>query len=157
MGRKYIVTFESIAVTTAVDLFEIEGPAVLSWILHVIKITQENITGSEQLLYSIVRATGVFTSGSGGGTATVGKMQDTAAAHGLIAVERTNTTRALAGSGALTTLLLDAQNILNGWHYLPTPEARIEFGGNEAVIIGLESTPGASTTMSGYAVIEIIG
>lgn len=155
-GRFYSTVFSGVAVTAAQDLFEILAASGKPFILHEVVITQESDYGdsaAEGLRFSIARATGSYTSGSGGSTHTPVKHMTSDASAGAT-VEINNTTRAAAGSGALTRIRTEASNIQAGWQYLPTPETRLTFAAAEACVIGLEGAPADSLTMSGVAVIE---
>lgn len=156
MGRMYIAQFAAVAATVAQDLFEVLAAAEKPFKIHEVRITQDSEAGdsaSEQLRFTIKRATGSYTSGSGGSSPTVNKLVPNDASTSAT-VEANNTTRSAAGSGALTTLLTAADNVHNGWHYLPTPECQIVFAGGSAAIIGLESTPADSITINGYIIFE---
>ena len=159
MGRFYTLPIAFTAQTVAVDLAEIVVPADAVMVLHEIKITQSTEFGdaaAEMLEFAIKRATGSYTSGSGGNSGvTLNKHQTGDAAAGITA-ETQNTTQAVAGSGALTTLLSVAEHVANGWHYLPTPEARIVFSPAEACVISM-AAPDDSVTVGGYVVVEEIG
>lgn len=159
MGRMYVVQFSAVAVTAAQDLFELKATAAKGLILHECKITQDSDAGdaqSEQLRFTLKRAAGTYTSGSGGSAPAFEKVHSGDAAAAVTA-EANNTTRAAAGTGTLTTLFPDGENIHNGWHHQPTPECRFDaLAGTspEALIVGLESVPADSLTMNGYAIVE---
>lgn len=158
MGIVYIATFQNVSVTAAQDLFEVTCPTAKSVILHEIKITQSSEIGdaqAEMLRYTIKRGQGTITSGSGGSTPTA-----VSAIPGLTfsgTVEANNTTRAVVGTGTLTTLEEEAEHVANGYHHLPTPEVRHEFAGGDRIIVGLESTPADAVSMSGNIIFEVIG
>lgn len=159
MGRMYVIEFDSVAVTAAQDLFEVVTNDDKVLVLHELSITQESDAGdaeSEQLSFSLSRASGTYTSGSGGSTPTEQPL-DAGDAAGSITCEANNTTRASAGTGSLTKLFERAENIHAGFHYLPTPECRPVVSGGAAFIVGLESTPVDSLTMNGYMIVEEIG
>ena len=54
-----------------------------------------------------------------------------------------------------------SQNIINGWHYLPTPEDRIVLsptaGTAGRLVIKLDAAPAAALVISGWVIIEEIG
>lgn len=157
MGRMYSIPLSAVAVTAAQDLWEIVVPADAVMRLHEVKVTQGSDAGdsaSEQLRFTVKRVTGSPTSGSGGSAGTLVKHCTGDAAAGITA--ETNNTSRLSG-GTSTTLVDVAENVHNGWHYLPTPEARIDFSPSEYCVIGLETAPADSLTMSGYAIVEEIG
>lgn len=152
MGRMYVIPVDGTAFTAAIDAFEIKSTSGVGFILHELCIAQSSDIDSEQIAVAIKRATGAYTSGSGGSAPTPAKMNNGSAAASVTA-EVMNTSQAAAGSGALTTLLPDAFNVLSGWHYLPTPECRPVFGASEACVVSL-TAPADSLTLRGYAVIE---
>jgi hypothetical protein len=156
MGRFYSISISSVAspATAAFDAFEIIAPAAKGFVLHEVVIAQDTDTDSEQINVTIKRATGTYTSGSGGSSATPRPHNSADAAAGVTA-EVMNTTQASAGTGTLTTIQEDAFNVLSGWHYLPTPECRLQFNSGEECIISLGAHLDAFD-VCGYAVIEEI-
>jgi hypothetical protein len=145
----YTASFTAVAVTAAQDLFEINAPADACVVIHAIFITQHSDTDTEQLRFSIQRATA---SGSGGSTFTPSPTHLGDPAFGGT-VEINNTSRATT----LTMLHNEAQNVLNGWTWLPTPEMRIVLSPSGRVIVGLEAAPADSLTMNGTVYIEECG
>lgn len=155
MGRFYAIPIEGTASPAAAfDAFELKASSTVGFVLHEVVIAQSSDTDSEMLGVAIKRATGSYTSGSGGGTPTPVKMANLGAAA-VVTAETMNTTQAAAGSGALTTILPDAFNVLSGWHYLPTPECRPSFAATEACVISV-TAPADAVTVRGYAIVEEI-
>jgi len=155
MGRFYSVSFSATSVSAAVDVFEVLASTGKPFILHEIVISQSSDYGdaaAEGLSVLIKRATGSYTSGSGGSTATPAKHLTNDAAAGPTA-ETNNTSQASAGSGALTTIRCEAFNVQAGWQYLPTPEQRILFLPAEAVVVSI-TAPADAITLSGTLVFE---
>lgn len=155
MGRFYSVPFSAVSVSVAQDLFEVLASAGKPFWLHEITLGQASDYGdaaAEGLQIIIKRATGSYTSGSGGTTVTPVKHLTNDAAAGPTA-EVNNTTQALAGSGALTTIRVEPFNVQGGYQYLPTPEQRILFLPTEACIVSI-SAPLDALTMSGTLVFE---
>lgn len=151
MGRIYSVPFSAVGISAAVDLFEVLAAAGKPFILHSIVIGQASDYGdaaAEGLSILIKRATGSYTSGSGGSTVTPAKNTNDAAAGPT--AETNNTTQASAGSGALTTIHADGFNVQSGWQFLPTPEERagLMFLPTEACIVSI-TAPADSLTTSG--------
>lgn len=159
MGRVYIAQFAGSAKTAAGDLFEVICPADAVLIIHEIRITQSTEAGdaqSEQMQVTVKRASGTYTSGSGGGSATAVPVSFGDPAFGGT-VETNNSTPASAGTGALTTLMTISENVHNGFHYLPTPETRIQISPSQALVVALASTPADSITFDGVVVFEELG
>lgn len=154
-GRMYSAVFSGVTVSAAQDLFELLAPSTAAIVIHGVSITQDTSETSEQLPFTIKRIPATVTSGSGGGTATPRRMAPGDAASGAT-VEINNTTRA-SSSGTIEILRRRAENILNGVHWLFTPEERIVVPPSGTVIVGLETAPAAALTMSGEIVFEEIG
>jgi hypothetical protein len=155
MGRLYSVPFSATAVSAAVDVFEVLASAAKPFILHEVVLAQSSDYGdaaAEGLSVLIKRATGSYTSGSGGSTVTPAKHATNDAAAGPTA-ETNNTTQAAAGSGALTTIRADAFNVQAGYQYLPTPEQRPFFLAAEACVVSI-TAPADAITLSGTLVFE---
>jgi hypothetical protein len=155
MGRFYTASFRNVSVSAAVDVFEVLAATGKPFILHELVLAQSSDYGDAQaegLIVDLKRATGSYTSGSGGSTATPAKHLTNDAAAGPTA-ETNNTTQAAAGSGALTTLRTEAFNVQAGYQYLPTPEQRITFLPAEALVVSL-SAPADAISLSGSVTIE---
>lgn len=155
MGRFYSVPFSATSVSAAVDCFEVLAASGKPFILHSVSLAQSSDYGdaaAKGLSVLIKRATGSYTSGSGGSSPTVAKHLTNDAAAGVTA-EANNTTQAAAGSGTLTTVVADAWNVQGGYQYLPPPEHRITFLPTEACIVSI-TAPTDAITLSGTMVIE---
>lgn len=155
MGRMYSVPFSATAVSAAVDCFEVLASSAKPFFLHEVVLAQASDYGDAQaegLSVLIKRATGSYTSGSGGSTVTPAKHLTNDAAAGPTA-EVNNTTQASAGSGALTTVRAEAFNVQAGYQYLPPPEQRLFFLPAEAVVVSI-TAPADAITLSGTLVFE---
>lgn len=155
MGRMYSAVFSGVSVSAAQDLFELSAPSSGVVLLHGVSVTQDASETSEQLPFTIKRIPSP-TSGSGGSAVTpreLGGVGDAAAAS---TVEANNTSRATSG-GTIETLRRRGENILNGAHWLFTPEERIVVPPSGMIVVGLEAAPGAALTMSGELIFEEIG
>lgn len=151
MPRFYTVNFENISVSAAQDLLEIspadDKPIRLKSVVGSVSDSETN----EQFRVTLKRASGAFTSGSGGGTPTTAKMNPLDAAAGFTA-ERNNTTRATGGT--IDTLWGEGFPSQGGFNITPLPGGEIVASQGEALIVGLENAPGAATTFSVTALIE---
>lgn len=159
MGRLYSIPLAFTAHTAAGDIVEIIAPAGALLDIHEIKLTQSTEAGdaeSEQLAFTLTRATGSYTSGSGGTSVTPVPLDGSDVAASFTA-EMANTTDASAGSGALTNMWHDAVNVHVGLHYLPTPESRPRCGVSQAFILTLDGAPADSVSIGGYIIVEEIG
>lgn len=155
MGRMYTASFSAVSVSAAVDCFEILAATGKPFVVHEVTLSQSSDYGdaaAEGLSVLVKRATGSYTSGSGGSTATPAKHLTNDAAAGPTA-ETNNTTQASAGSGALTTIRAEAFNVQAGWQYLPTPETRPFFLPTEALVVSI-TAPADAVTLSGSVVFE---
>ena len=155
MGRFYSVPFSATSVSAAVDAFELLASSGKPFVLHRVVLAQSSDYGdaaAEGLSVLVKRATGSYTSGSGGSTVTPAKHLTNDAAAGPTA-EVCNTTQASAGSGALTTVLAEAFNVQAGWEYFPPPEQRMLFLPTEAVVVSI-TAPADAVTLSGTLVFE---
>lgn len=158
MGRMYSASFaiSSVAASASIDFVEIAAPATAVVVIHEIHITQDTLEVSEQLPVSIIRVPTTATSGSGGASVTprkIGGVLDAAAAS---TVEAGNTTLATT-SGTLETIRRAAENILNGWHWVFTPETRIVVPPSGMVVVRLITGGTAAMPVSGELVFEEIG
>ncbi len=154
MGRFYSVNFSAVAVTAAVDVFQVIAPTNKSFHLHEIIISQSSDLGDAQaegLLVTIKRGIG-NTAGSSGSAATPAKHRSIDSASGVTATTN-NTSQAAAGAGSLTTLRADGFNIQNGYQYLVAPVQRLFFAGGESCVVSM-TAPADSITVSGTLVFE---
>jgi hypothetical protein len=155
VGRRYYIPLPATAVSAAIDLLEILAAAGKPFRLVSVKVSQSSDYGDAQaegLSISIKRATGSYTSGSGGSTVTPAKQSTNDPAAGPTA-ETFNASQAAAGSGALTTIDSDAFNVQAGYLYLPPENDQPLFLPTEACVISM-TVPNDSITVSGTAVIE---
>lgn len=156
MGMLYTGVFQAVAVTAAQDLFEVLAPAARSVVLHKVSITQSTEAGdaqAEMLRYSIRRVTGAPTSGSGGSAVTPVSLPPGVTFGGTL--EANNTTR--ISGGTIVVLEEEAAHVATGWLHQPPPEQRHEIEGATRLVIGLESAPADSVTLSGTILFEVIG
>lgn len=151
-GRMYTATFEGVAVTVQQDFFEVNCPADAVVRIHEVHITNGSDVDSEQIRIAIKR--GATVSGSGGTTPTPGPLDFGDVAFGGT-VEANNTTK--ANTGTIVTLHAEGVNILNGFHYIPTPESRIDLSPSQRLTVELLTTPLDSISMSGTIIFEEIG
>jgi len=153
MSRMYVASMDHVSVTAVCELFYIAAPSDAVVRIHEIKITQDEGETSEQLPLRIFRTA---TDQTGKGTLLTGRplsVGDTAFGGEVITTILTGATFA-----AETTMLLsEAQNILNGFHILPTPECRIELSPSGKLVVKLDAAPSATLYISGYMIFEEIG
>jgi len=156
VGRVYFVPISGTASPAAAfDAFEVLASSGKPFFLNRICLGQTSDYGdaaAEGLRVDVKRATGSYTSGSGGSTVTPAKANTTDAAAGPTA-ETMNTTQAAAGSGTLTTLLSEAFNVQGGWEFCPPPDRRPLFLPAEAVVVSV-SAPADAVTVAGVLEFE---
>lgn len=153
MGRRYITPLNGVAVSAVADLLYIKPPAGAAVKILEIAITQDDSETSEQLALQIHR-TSTDNSAQGTGMTPAPLDERDAAAEATV---RSNIT---GGSLSAETTLLwrSGQNILSGWHWLPTPEAQIVLGpGGNGLAVKLDAAPAAAIDISGYMIHEEIG
>lgn len=159
MGRKFTVQFDNVSVTAAQDFFEIITGATQCLRVLSAFIGQSSDAGdasAELLRVTMKRASGTYTTGSGGTTPTPAPHDFVSPAFGST-VRANSTTAAVVGTGALTVLLAETFNVQSGWYYTPTPEEAIEINPSQALIINLPAAPADALTMSGRVTFEVIG
>ena len=159
LGRLVIIDTGYQTVGTAVqDLLEVKlGTAQAGFVIgvRVMQSSEEASTEAEEVQINLKRATGSFTSGSGGGTATVVKGQSGDAAHGLATNERNNTTQAVVGTGTLDVWEPGVFNVLAGeWEFSPTPEQMLPLGPSEAIIVSMDEA--VADAMTARAVVKLL-
>lgn len=156
MGRLYQVPIAFTAQTAQIDLFEIAASANKGLRIHEIYIAQSTEVGDaqeEMLTLALKRASGTYTSGSGGSAPTPVPIDPDDAAAGFTA-EVNNTTKASAGTGTITTERLFAWNVRMPLQLIFTPETRPKVKGGEAKVLELTTAPADSITLGGYVLVE---
>ena len=162
MGRKFTVQFDNVSVSAAQDFFEVISTAsqvirVLSAFIGQSGTADFGDAQAEGLRILIKRASGSYTTGSGGTTATPAPHDFVSPAFGGT-VRANSTTAAVVGTGALTTISAETFNVQAGWYYTPTPEEWIELNPSQAIIFNLPVAPSdALSAVSGRVTFEVIG
>ena len=150
--RVYTVEFAASAQAGAIDWFELTTGASGMCALLGIDISQTTEVGDaqeEMIDWYIKRATGSYTSGSGGNTGVARvtlNPNDTAA---TFTAETLNTTRIAVGTGTLTSVHNSAFNVRQGLYQFWTPETAIRWGASSALAIGMTGAPADSVTWVG--------
>lgn len=158
IGRLLTIDTGYQTVSAVQDLLEVKlaaGQAGFLLRAKVIQYSDAAAAEAEELPVNVKKAGGSFTSGSGGGTATVVGGTPIAASDGLTTKERNNTTQAVVGSGTLDVLERGVFNVLAGeWEFTATPELAHAIGPSEAVILSLDVAPADALTLA--ATIQIL-
>lgn len=158
MGRFYSVQTNAVSVSVAQDVIELLAATGKALIIHEVIIGQYSDMGdaqAEALSVLFKRASGSYTSGSGGTTPTPAPHCKADTAAGVTA-EMNNTTQASAGSGALTTIRADVWNVQLPYQYLPPPEQRISIAPAEALVVSI-TVPADAITANVTVVFEELG
>ncbi len=152
VGRMYTVSASVASVTTVIDLLRISAPTDAVVVVHKVIITQETEFGdaaSEQMDIQFHRGS---TDGSGGATPTARQLEAGDAAFGGT-VATGNTTQSTEGN----ILHVEAQNVMAGFVYAPTPEERIVLSPSGRLIVELPTAPDDSIDFRVWAAFEEIG
>lgn len=152
--RCYTVSFAASAQAGAVDWFELIAGSTAGLVLLGLDIAQTTELGDaaeEQIGWTIKRATGTYTSGSGGNTGVARPPVRAGDAAATFTAETLNTTQIAVGTGTLTTVLQSAFNVRTGLREIWTPESAISCGVSSALAIGMAAAPADSITWVGTA------
>ena len=135
-----------VAVAAAQDVFELVAGSATRVRLREIRLGQTTDFGdaaAEGLSVTLIR--GFTTAGSGGAAVTPVNLSGHAnALPAASTVKRNNTTLAQDGTGA--TILSDAWNIADGWHYLPANEQMPILEKDQRLVFVLPSPSGLATS-----------
>jgi hypothetical protein len=149
VGRVYSAVFETVSVSAAQDLFELNAPSDACVVVHGFEVSQVASETSEQLNLLVHRGT---TSGSGGTTVTARPLKVGDPAFGGT-VEVNNTTQSSEGN----QLHAAGFNVLNGYLWLPPPELRPVLSPSGRLVVELQTAPGAALSCSGTLYFEEVG
>lgn len=147
-GRKYVALMEGVSISTAISLIEFTAPSDAIVELLEAWVTQDASETSTQEVIQILRKTAAGT----GTSFTPRLLEASDAAFGGTA--RTNMT---AEGTAGDILRRESFNILNGWLYLPVPEARIKVAPSGILAIKFAVAPAAAITISAGMIFREIG
>lgn len=153
MGRRYTAALDALSVSAVCELFNVIAPADAVVAIHEVLITQDAGETSEQLPVRIFR-TATDQSAKGSANTPAPLEVGDAAFGGTV---RTNVLTAETFATETTMLFCQSQNVLNGWHWLWTPETRPILSPSGKLCIKLDAAPAAALTFSGYVVFEEIG
>lgn len=150
MSRVYTIEFSGVSVTAVQDLLSIYTGGTIAAQLHAIQIGQITGTTVANLAISLKRLTGTITDGTGG-TAVTPAPLDPGNAAATATARANDTTQA---TGTVTTLMADVFNTVNGYLLQFAPDDRPIVGLSSALILSLNTAPGAAMTMSGTLTFE---
>lgn len=152
--RCYTVGFAASAQTAAIDFFElIVGASGHIALLGLVigQTTELGDAAEEKLRLKFTRATGSYTSGSGGNTGVARPPVRAGDAAATFTAETLNTTQIAVGSGTLTVLNQEPFEVRAGFERFWTPETAFTAGASSAFAIGLAAAPADSVTWEGTA------
>lgn len=156
LGRNYTVSFSGVAVTTAVDLFELTPADDKPIFVYGMEITQSSDFGdaqAEQIGFRVIR--GHTVAGSGGTTTTPRPLDRSGAAAGFTA-KTCNTTA--ANTGTTNDLHASAMNMQAGYDkWLPEGSEWSASQADTTLVVRLIAAPADSLTMSGTLYVTEIG
>jgi hypothetical protein len=113
------------------------------------RVSQQGTSTSQQLGIIIgqkASAFGTFTATTPSPLA-VGGVASAITGSTSVAAASAGTDSSVEGAGTVTNIITDAFNNLNGWLYVPVPEARITVGPDLAIVLKIVGTP---TTLTGW-------
>ena len=132
------------AFTASIDVFELLAATGKPVELIAFEFGQTSEVGDaqeEQLPLKLVRLSGSFTSGSGGGTSTFRRTASTNDTAPDVTLETGNTTQAAAGSGTANEVADFVWNVRTSCLYVPVPEERFVLLPGEALALQMISAP----------------
>jgi hypothetical protein len=153
-GRVYFVNWDAAtAITAQIDLFEIQPADDKPVAIHELRVWQTTDLGdAAEEIIGIQFIRGFTSSGSGGGTPTVGLQLPGDSAASFTA-ECRNTT--LANTGTTQVLHSDAWNVRIPYIWTPTPEDRpVVTQANTTLVARLMAAPADSLTMFASITVE---
>lgn len=152
--RVYTVGFSASAQTGAVDFFELitgAGGTIALLGLEIGQTTELGDAQEEKIRLRFTRATGSYTSGSGGNTGVARPPVRASDGAATFTAETLNTTQVAAGSGTLTVLSQYPFEVRAGYERFWTPETAFTSGPSSALVIGMAAAPADSITWEGTA------
>jgi hypothetical protein len=150
MGRIYVVTMDAQTITTAKDFIRLTAPSDAIVVCHEFTISQESTETSDSSAAQIHRTTS-----TGTGTAfTFTNVNFEVGDPDFGGTAVTNLT--VDTSANIIILRREGFNLLNGWHWTPTPEERIILSPSGSIVLRLDVTV-ASAVMTAEIIFEEIG
>jgi hypothetical protein len=149
MGRKYTALLDGSGIAAAGDLMRLSAPSDAIVQIHEVLLTQDASETSEQLAVQLQRSS---TDGTGTST-TPEKLEASDATFGGTVVRALSSDTTISGS----PIFRMAQNTLNGWHWLFTPEMRPVLPPSGRFVVRLDDSPAAALTLTLVITFEEIG
>lgn len=149
--RVYTMTYSNVSVSAVQDLMGLYAGTSGAFEWHEFVVGQVTATVVGNLRLSLKRLPATVTSGSGGSAGVLNKSRSGDAAATITG--RTNDTTQATTTGTAVLIREDVYNPINGYQYLPAPEDRPACNPSEAMVVSLDTAPGAAETMNGSAVV----
>ncbi len=156
-GIMYTMPMTVTGTTVVQDLFSLVAGAASVICIHECHIGNESEFGdaaAEMLDIQISRFEGAFSIGSGGSTPTEEPTHTGSPA--ATTSGRTNDTTITSG-GTEAVMKQDTFHVAGGFHYVPTPKARVWVSPTDAFVVGLMTVPDDAINLRGYIVWEEFG
>jgi|WetSurMetagenome_2_1015567.scaffolds.fasta_scaffold58348_2 hypothetical protein len=155
MARVFTVVFEKVSVSAAQDLVGIYTGANAAIKVHSFEVGMDAAAPNAQnLSITLRRMSGTITPGSGGATPTPSPTLPNSASPQINSAHTNDTTQATQTGGSSLKLHAGVVNLLNGYVYMPPPDDRVVIAPNQALIVSLDTSPGAATSLTGTLVYE---
>lgn len=151
-GRVYTLEFAGVTVAAVQDLFSLQSTSGMAFkLIEAVIGPVAGLTTTENVKVSLKRFSGAYTIGSGGSSVTPAKHNNGDAA--ATCTGRANDTTQTTG-GTSVVLRAEDVNEINGWSYLAIPDKEIIIAPSQALVLSLDTAPGASRTVSGTLTFE---
>lgn len=156
-GIMYTMPFTVTGATAIQDLVSLVAGAASVICIHEFHVGQKTEIGdaqAEMLDVEISRFEGAFTIGSAGAAGVEEPLQTggpTSTTSG-----RTNDTTVTTG-GTQAVLKRDTFHVAGGFHYVPTPKARVWVSPTDAFVARLDTAPADALDLRGYVIWEEFG
>lgn len=167
-GRTYKGTFAGVSFTggAARDIWELKADTdhvigVTSIFVGNYGTTQFGDASAQGMWPRLIRASGSFTSGSGGTAYTPEDVNGSATTFGGV-LEGHNSTPATVASGTFVTLENEVWHLQAGWFYKPTPQEMIIIKPGETLIVtfpddGTLNPSGDAPKITSTITFEVVG
>lgn len=147
MGMIYTAPITRVAYSTARTILQLNAPSDAVCVIHEIHVGFVTVVSASEA----IELKRVSTAGTGTGVTEVKHELGFAAPGSTVTEDHT------AEGSLVDTIFEMSFNTLNGFHYIPIPEARIVISPSGRFAFGFGTAPGSSISLDGYMVWEEIG
>lgn len=150
MGQRvYVAAFDNVNIGTAVqDIFSIKAGSVNGVELHYLELNAAGVTSAAEIRMRLKTFTPTLTAGSGGSAPSMNPL-DQGDSKSATATVRANDTTQATTTGTAVNLMYWQWNVLLPFQYLPAPEDRPVIEATNQLILDLQASIAATTTVSG--------